>query len=198
MKLAKIPILALAFAALPLAASAGIDIGINIGGPEIVVRTQPPPERIEVVPMSPGPGFIWIRGHWSWRHERWEWINGHWDRVANPGYSWVPGQWVARGNGWVWVEGHYVTAAPPPPPPPGQQVEVIAQEAPPPVIVEDVPAAPGPEYFWIGGHWHWSGGWVWIHGHYDRHPHFHPGAAWDPGHWDRRGNAWVWHEGHWR
>ena len=121
MKLAKIPILALAFAALPLAASAGIDIGINIGGPEIVVRTQPPPERIEVVPMSPGPGFIWIRGHWSWRHERWEWINGHWDRVANPGYSWVPGQWVARGNGWVWVEGHYVTAAPPPRRPPASR-----------------------------------------------------------------------------
>jgi len=197
MKFVKLSLLALACSTLPWAASAGVEIGLSIGGPEIVVRTQPPPERVEVVPMNPGPGYIWIRGHWAWRHERWDWINGHWDRVTSPGYTWIPGQWVARGNGWVWIEGHYATVATPPPPP-GQPVEVIAQEAPPAPIVEAIPMAPGPEFFWIGGHWHWSGGWVWVRGHYERHPHYHPGAAWESGHWDRRGGAWVWREGHWR
>jgi hypothetical protein len=182
--------------AAPLAVNAGVDIGINIGGPEVVVRGAPPPDQGEVIPMSPGPGYIYIRGHWVWHHERWEWKGGFWDRVAQPGYAWVPGQWVARGNGWVWIEGHYTPAAPPPPA--GQPYEVIASEPPPAPIVEAVPMAPGPEYFWIAGHWHWNGGWVWVRGRYDRHPHFHPGAGWEPGHWDRRGASWVWREGHWR
>jgi WXXGXW repeat (2 copies) len=182
--------------AAPAALHAGVEVGIRIGGPEIIVSTQPPPPRVEVVPMSPGPGFIWVRGHWSWHHEHWVWIDGHWDRVAQPGAVWVPGQWVARGNGWVWVEGHY--SSPLPPPPPGAVTEVIASEEPPAPIVEAIPVAPGPDYFWIGGHWHWNGGWVWIGGHYDRHPHFHPGGYWEAGHWAHHGNGWVWHEGHWR
>jgi hypothetical protein len=198
MKLIQASLLALACGAAPLAVHAGVEIGINIGGPEIVVRTQPPQLREEVVTLAPGPGYIWIRGHWAWRHERWEWMGGRWDRVAQPGLTWIPGRWAERANGWVWVEGHYAVVAAPAPPPPGQQVEVIASEEPPIPIVEVVPLAPGPEYFWIGGHWHWNGGWVWMRGHYDRHPHFHPGAGWVAGRWDRRGGIWAWHEGHWR
>ena len=143
MKLAKISLMALACGALPFAARAGFEIGLNIGGPEVVVRSQPPPERVEVVPMSPGPGYIWIRGHWAWHHERWEWFPGRWDRMAQPGYTWIPGQWVARGNGWVWIEGHYATVVAQPPGP-GQSVEVVASEPPPAEIVETVPPAPGP------------------------------------------------------
>ena len=198
MQITQLSLIALALGAAPVAVRAGLDIGINIGGPEVIVRSAPPPERMEVIPQDPGPGYIWIRGHWVWRHERWEWFDGHWDRVARPGYAWIPGQWVARGSGWVWIEGHYSTQPPPPPPRPGQQVEVVASEAPPTPIVEAIPVAPGPEFFWIGGHWHWNGGWVWIRGHFDRHPHFHPGAYWEAGRWDRRGGSWVWHEGHWR
>lgn len=115
MKITQISLLAFACGVAPLAARAGLDIGINIGGPEVVVRSQPPPERGEVIPMSPGPDFIWVRGHWVWRHEHWEWFNGHWDRVSEPGRVWVSGQWVARGNGWVWIEGHFVVQAPPRP-----------------------------------------------------------------------------------
>jgi hypothetical protein len=198
MKIAKISLLALACGAAPLAVRAGVELGINIGGPEVIVGSQPPPLRAEVITASPGPGYIWIRGHWGWHHERWEWIGGRWDRVAQPGSAWVPGQWVARGNGWVWIEGHYVLQAVPPPPPPGQQIEVVASEEPPAPIFETVPVAPGPEFFWIGGHWHWRGGWVWLAGHYERHPHYHPGAYWEAGRWDRRGGSWIWREGHWR
>ena len=149
----------------------------------------------QVVTMAPGPGYIWIRGHWSWHHERWDWMGGRWDRVAQPGSAWVPGRWIERGNGWVWIEGHYAVVAAPPP---GPQVEVVAEEEPPAAIVETVGIAPGPDYFWVGGHWHWNGGWVWLRGHFDRHPHFHPGGGWVDGRWDRRGGNWVWHDGHWR
>jgi hypothetical protein len=198
MKLTQISLLALACGAAPLAALSATEVGISISGPEIVVGGQPPAPRLEVVPVEPGPGHIWIRGHWAWHHERWEWISGRWDRVVQAGSTWVPGEWVVRRNGWVWIEGHYAVFAEPPPPPPGQAFEVVASEEPPQPIVESVPLAPGIDYAWIGGHWQWNHGWVWLHGHYDRHPHFHPGGGWEGGHWDRRGAGWAWHEGHWR
>jgi hypothetical protein len=202
MKITQITLLALACSAAPLAVQAGIDIGINLGGPEVVIQGRPPQERIEVIPLSPGPGYFWIRGHWAWRHEHWEWISGRYERPAQPGGVWIAGQWVARGNGWVWIEGHYsYQPAYQPGPPPGApvgDVEVVASEAPPAPLFEAVPYAPGPDFFWIGGHWNWNGRWVWVHGRYDRHPHFHPGAGWEAGRWDRRGGSWVWHEGHWR
>jgi hypothetical protein len=197
MKINRVLLIALACAAAPLSALADVGIGINIGGPDFVVRTQPPPERMEPVPMSPGPGYIWVRGHWGWRHETWEWMPGHWAN-AQPGQEWIPGQWVPRNGGYVWVEGHFVVQSAPPPPPQGGEVEVIAPEPPPAPIYESVGIAPGPDYFWIGGHWHWNHGWVWVHGRYDRHPHFHQGAGWEAGRWDRRGGNYVWVEGHWR
>jgi WXXGXW repeat (2 copies) len=199
MKITQITLLALVCGSAPLAVGAGLDIGINIGGPEVVVRSQPPPERIETVPMSPGPGYAWIRGHWVWHREHWEWKAGYFERASQPGSVWVSGQWVARGNGWVWMEGHYTVSAPAPVYyNTGPSAEVVANEAPPAEIVETIPVAPGPDSFWIGGHWSWNGRWVWVHGRYDRHPHFHPGAGWEAGRWDRRGGGWVWHEGHWR
>jgi WXXGXW repeat (2 copies) len=198
MKLTQVSLFALACGAAPLAAYAGVEVGINIGVPEVVVGSQPPPLRVEAVPISPGPGYIWIRGHWRWHRGEWDWASGRWEFVTQPSSTWIPGQWVARGNGWVWIEGHYAVVAAPQPPPPGRQYEVFASEEPPAPIVEVVPVAPGPEFFWIGGHWSWNRGWVWTRGHYDRHPHFHAGAGWEPGRWDRRGNGWAWHEGHWR
>jgi len=194
MKLTQLSLFALACGAAPLAAPAGVEVGINVAGPEIIVGTRPPAARAEVVPLAPGPGYIWIRGHWRWFRGGWDWIGGRWEVPARPGTTWIPGQWVARGNGWVWVEGHYAAVAAAP----GQPGEVVAMEEPPAPLVETIGVAPGPGFFWIGGHWHWNRGWVWIAGRYERHPHFHPGCGWEPGHWGRRGGAWVWHEGHWR
>jgi hypothetical protein len=198
MNITRLTLIALACAAAPMAARADIGIGINIGVPEVVVRSQPPPDMEEKVPMSPGSGYIWIRGHWSWHHENWQWFHGHWEYIAQPGQEWLPGYWIQRSGGWVWMEGHYVAQPAPQNAPPGAQVEVIAPEPPPVPIFETVPVAPGPDYFWIGGHWHWNHGWVWVGGRFDRHPHYHPGAGWEAGHWDRRGGSWVWFDGHWR
>ncbi len=198
MNFTRATLLALACAAAPVAGRADIGLGISIGTPEIVIRSRPPQEMVERVPMSPGPGYFWIRGHWAWRHDNWDWINGRWDRAAQASQEWVPGQWMERNGGWVWREGHYVVLSAPQYPPQGGPVEVMAPEPPPGPIIETVPMAPGPEFFWIGGHWHWNHGWVWAGGHYDRHPHFHEGGGWEAGRWDHRGGNWVWAEGHWR
>jgi hypothetical protein len=193
MKLTSLSLFVLALGAAPLASQAGVDIGINIGGPEVIVRSQPPPERYESVGIAPGPGYVFIRGHWGWRHDRWEWIGGRWDLPSQPCRVWISGQWVARGGGWVWAEGHYDVQAPQP-----EVVVEYADQAPPASIYESVPYAPGPDYFWIGGRWQWNGRWVWAHGHYDRHPHFHPGGGWEAGRWDHEGGRFVWRDGHWR
>jgi hypothetical protein len=73
----------------------------------IIIAPGPPPiERQEVVPGRPGPGWVWIRGHWTWAG-RWVWVRGHWARVPRERAVWIPGHWARQGGGWVWVEGHW-------------------------------------------------------------------------------------------
>ncbi len=45
-----------------------------------VVRRPRPADRVEVVTVSPGPEYVWIRGRWEMRGDDWEWIGGHWTR----------------------------------------------------------------------------------------------------------------------
>ena len=76
------------------------------------VITAPPPAPapvVEQVPPQPGPGYVWVEGHWAWRPRfaRYAWVPGHWVVPESPGAVWVPGHWVARANGYVWVDGHW-------------------------------------------------------------------------------------------
>ena len=202
MKINRIHLLAILCAA-PVAAHAGLDIGINIGIPagqgEVIIRDEPPAPREEIIGRPPAPGYVWIQGHWQRHHDRWEWISGHWE-APHDHMVWVEGRWDRRHGGYVWVEGHWdamqapVTVVTQPQSP----VEVFVNEAPPPPRHERIYPAPGPDYFWIGGHWNWQGRWVWISGRYERHPHYHPGAAWIDGHWENRRGGFVWIEGSWR
>ncbi|PMS16480.1 hypothetical protein C0Z18_23230 [Trinickia dabaoshanensis] len=41
-------------------------------------RPPQPAPLVEVVPVAPAPGYHWVRGHYAWRHDRWEWVRGHW------------------------------------------------------------------------------------------------------------------------
>ncbi|HVY49791.1 MAG TPA: YXWGXW repeat-containing protein [Minicystis sp.] len=72
---------------------------------DVVVRTPPPAERVEVVPRA-RPGFVWVRGHWRWNGHEYVWVAGHWDTVR-AGHVWVEGHWDKRPGGWVWVEGYW-------------------------------------------------------------------------------------------
>jgi hypothetical protein len=70
---------------------------------EVVVEqpVEPPPQQVEVRPMTPDPTFVWVGGVWEWRG-RWIWIGGHWDR-PHPGAVWTRGHWEHRPRGYVWI-----------------------------------------------------------------------------------------------
>jgi hypothetical protein len=182
-------------------AETNIGFGVNIGFPApgvVVAPETPPPPQYEAVPPSPAPNFVWIPGHWAWRKHwhKWSWRHGHWAASPFAGAAWVPGHWQTTPNGgWYWVEGQWVSQAAYAGAP---QAEVVVADTPPPPLVEPVYVAPGPDFFWISGHWTWQGRWVWLGGHFERHPHYHPGGAWINGHWEHRNGGSVWIEGYWR
>jgi hypothetical protein len=139
-------------------------------------------------------------------------------RPPAPNAVWQAGYWSQQANQWIWVPAHWAVPNPPPPgssvpmpsgPPPAPQAapsvsadpamaqeQVMVDEAPPPPIVEEVYAAPGPDYVWVGGLWTWNSAWVWAPGHYVHSPH--PGAVWVAGSWARSGRGWSWNAGRWR
>jgi hypothetical protein len=184
----------------------------------------------EQVTPAPGPGYVWMAGHWNNVSQRWVWVAGHWELPPSPSAAWIAGHWVQGNSGWVWVDGTWtVGAAGPQPPsrpvaptgaapqgttePPAGAAAVVTPSSPPPAVpeiaegtevaydppapvAEYVPAAPYPDYVWIGGFWGWNGAWVWHAGHYGPRPF--RGAAWVSGGWSRGGRGWAWHGGHWR
>ncbi|HXN36167.1 MAG TPA: hypothetical protein VN877_08340 [Opitutaceae bacterium] len=186
-----------------------------------VVYQAPPSSVAEQVTPAPGPGYVWLSGHWSFYGSRWVWVAGHWEMPPSPSATWVAGHWVQGSSGWVWVDGAWNVGSPPsapgsPPSPPSvpapvaavpvpstpapaavevQEGMVVADEPPAP-IVEYVPACPSPEFVWVGGFWGWNGGWYWNAGRYAHAPF--RGAAWVSGGWARGGRGWAWHGGRWR
>ena len=76
-------------------------------GATIVVDVAPPAPYVEVVPVLPYPGALWIGGYWGWQSNRHAWVPGRWDR-PRAGYAYRPhawvqigGRWHLRGGGWV-------------------------------------------------------------------------------------------------
>ena len=76
-------------------------------GVEVVVR-RPPPERMEVRSGPPGPGYVWVGGHYAWQRGDYLWIGGRWEAPPQPTYRrWEAGHWARVRGGWYWVEGHW-------------------------------------------------------------------------------------------
>ncbi len=73
---------------------------------EVVVQSEPPAPLVEVVPVAPGPAFIWIGGFWEW-HERWVWTPGRWVERPNPNANWVEPRWERREHDWRFHGGHW-------------------------------------------------------------------------------------------
>ncbi len=58
------------------------------------------------------------------------------------------------------------------------------------------PAAPGPDYVWIGGEWEWSGGnYRWHEGSWQ---HGREGHTWKSGYWENSNKGYRWHKGGWQ
>jgi hypothetical protein len=67
---------------------------------------------------------------------------------------------------------------------------------PPQAMAEVIPPSPGPDFYWVRGHWIYRyGRYDWVPGHYVR---AYAGRAWVEGHYEVRGGTYVWVEGFWR
>lgn len=78
--------------------------------PEYVLAAPPPlpVARVEVVPVRPGPRYVWVGGEWSWRGPHgYLWVPGRWAVPGHRGVAWVHGRWMNGPHGHRWVEGHW-------------------------------------------------------------------------------------------
>ncbi len=71
------------------------------------VYTPPPipAERVEVVPVAPGPRFIWQPGEYRFERGVYVWVPGHYVQRLAAYHHWVRPHWAPGG---VWVPGHWV------------------------------------------------------------------------------------------
>ncbi len=69
-------------------------------------RIAPPPLRVEVITVQPGPHHVWVAGYWKWSSINYTWIEGRWVK-AKANRTWVPGNWKRMGSFWAWTRGHW-------------------------------------------------------------------------------------------
>jgi len=68
---------------------------------------EPPPMPIEVIPDSPGDGYMWVGGRWRWENDDFQWVKGSWERPPYRTQGWEPGRWAFDRHGWYFVDGHW-------------------------------------------------------------------------------------------
>ncbi|MGB7218515.1 MAG: hypothetical protein WBD07_06870 [Vicinamibacterales bacterium] len=74
----------------------------------VYVRVGPPAPVVEPVFVRPGPGYIWLPGHYAWNGVVYVWVPGRWERPPRVRARWVPAHWEhSRKYGWYFVEGHW-------------------------------------------------------------------------------------------
>ncbi|MFO0747142.1 MAG: YXWGXW repeat-containing protein [Myxococcota bacterium] len=78
---------------------------------EVYTDVAPPPVRTEVIVAAPGPGYMWVPGHWYWAGRQYVWSGGYWARPPAPHQYWVRSGWVWHNNRYRYVPGRW--AAPP-------------------------------------------------------------------------------------
>ena len=77
-----------------LTAVCGLFLSVGAANAQIVVRIGPPPPRpVEVVPVAP--------------HEGWVWVPGRYRRPPHRGAVWIEGSWVEERGGHVWHPGYW-------------------------------------------------------------------------------------------
>ena len=88
-----------ALLAATLSACVVVPYGAHGEPPVVSADAAPPPQQVEVVPVAPFLGAVWIAGYWGWQAGRHVWIGGRWAH-PRPGYYWSPYRWAPRGGRW--------------------------------------------------------------------------------------------------
>jgi WXXGXW repeat (2 copies) len=74
---------------------------------EVYLESGPPPARVDVIGTAPGPGYIWIEGHWGWGGSAYQWVPGRWEQPPSAHRHWERGEWRHTSRGWYWRGGHW-------------------------------------------------------------------------------------------
>ena len=88
-----------ALAQIPIPPLPGLDVRITTG--------RPPAMRYERRSVSPGQGYVYVKGFWNWDGGRWQWVPGRWDRPAIADGYWIPARYVRTSRGTIYEPGHW-------------------------------------------------------------------------------------------
>ena len=152
------------------------------------IAAEPPARITEHVPPKCDPEAIWIPGYWSWEEQinDFIWVSGAW-RVPPPGHMWVSGYWKKFNAGWVWIRGFWSAV-------PANDISYLPKR-PPDTIQENIPNAPGDNYFWMQGYWHFDGSkYKWLNGQWAE---FDPEWIYVPAHYVWRPEGYVFIPAYW-
>lgn len=72
--------------------------------PVVVTASAPPAALVEVIPVAPGPYYVWTPGYYAW-NGGWIWIGGRYVTRPRPTAVWVGGRWTPHGHGYIWIGG---------------------------------------------------------------------------------------------
>ena len=81
--------------------------GGEVYGTHTYVAVPPPPPRVEVVEVAPGPQYVWIEGQWAWTGQNYVWETGRWLIPTDGHHGWHRGRWKHAQQGWYWEDGHW-------------------------------------------------------------------------------------------
>jgi len=93
---AKVLLLTAMFVVMVPVVNAQISVGIRIGPP-------PPAHVVRVLPVRPGPEFVWVEGYWYPVGHHYRWHEGYWTRPPYEGARWV----APRHDGERFYEGYW-------------------------------------------------------------------------------------------
>ncbi len=174
-------------------ATALAQLPVSFTGVQVPITMAPPAPQAESQTPQPGPGFLWIAGHWLWNGVRYIWNPGCWRRPPEDNDAWEAPRWTQYDGGWRYLPGHWRQSGSPSLP---IARYLSVTEAPPAMQNETPPPQPTPAHVWVAGQWAWNGSqYTWDPGHWREAPQ--PGAQWSPGHWYNHHRHWFYSSGHW-
>jgi hypothetical protein len=86
--------------------------GPRVTMPEFDIAIPPPEPRTESKPAAPGPGVVWVPGHYMPVKGEWRWVRGEWAVPATPISVWIPARWDEKKQ--QWAPGYWQPDAPTP------------------------------------------------------------------------------------
>ncbi|HWA09602.1 MAG TPA: hypothetical protein VG838_09150 [Opitutaceae bacterium] len=94
--------------AAPPPGAAQVHTGASTFGKETdpaTIDTPPPKLLPETKPASPGPGYVWVAGHYNAVKGEWQWSAGRWSLPPTPESVWIQGIYDPATK--HWSEGHW-------------------------------------------------------------------------------------------